>query len=168
MDSIELSLILDCFGDQITNKSTKTYTIWLEMIARVLNMPIELKCNNYYSKMFKRVKYKLSNSTFWVVIRHINAYRLKLILSNCILTEFVLTFFSSSFQYNLISCPLIKHCLLCLIFLALWGCVSPIFAFICPSPSFSTPSPEFSSFFTWKKSRKPSHNQQMDHQPKLK
>ena len=68
MDSIELSLILDCFGDQITIKSTKTYTIWLETIAKVLNMLIGLKGNNYYSKVFKRVNYKLSNSTFWVVI----------------------------------------------------------------------------------------------------
>ena len=68
MDSIELSLILDCFGDQITIKSTKTYTIWLETIANVLNMLIELKGNNYYSKLFKRVNYKLSYSTFWVVI----------------------------------------------------------------------------------------------------
>ena len=40
MDSIKLSLILDCFGDQITIKSTKTYTIWLETIAKVLNMLI--------------------------------------------------------------------------------------------------------------------------------
>ena len=32
-------------------------------------MPIELKGLNYYSKVFKRVNYKLSNSTFWVVIR---------------------------------------------------------------------------------------------------
>ena len=69
MDSIELSLILDCFGDQITIKSTKTYTIWLETIAKVLNMPIELKGNNYYSKVFKRVNYKLQNNTFWVVIK---------------------------------------------------------------------------------------------------
>ena len=68
MDSIELSSILDCFGDQITIKSTKTYTIWLEMIGKVLNMLIELKGNNYYSKVFKRVNYKLSNRTFWVVI----------------------------------------------------------------------------------------------------
>ena len=52
MDFIELSLILDCFGDQITIKSTKTYTIWLETVAKVLNMLIELKCNNYYSKVF--------------------------------------------------------------------------------------------------------------------
>ena len=43
MDSKELSSILDCFGDQITNKSTKTYTKWLEMIAKVLNMFIGLK-----------------------------------------------------------------------------------------------------------------------------
>ena len=60
MDTKELSSILDCFGDQITNKNTKTYTIWLEMI--------ELKGNNYYSKVLKRVNCKLSNSTFRVVI----------------------------------------------------------------------------------------------------
>ena len=69
MDSKELSSISDCFGDQITNKNTKTYTIWLEMIAKVFNMLIGLKGNNYYSKVFKRVNYKLSNSTFWVVIK---------------------------------------------------------------------------------------------------
>ena len=64
MDSKELSLISDCFGDQITNKNMKTYTIWLEMIAKILNMLIGLKCNKYYSKVFKRVNYKLSNNTF--------------------------------------------------------------------------------------------------------
>ena len=69
MDSIELSSILDCFGDQITIKSTNTYTIWLEMIGKVLNMLIELKGNNYYSKVFKRFNYKLQNNTFWVVIK---------------------------------------------------------------------------------------------------
>ena len=36
----------------------------LELIARVLNMLIGLKGDNYYSKVFKRVNYKLSNSTF--------------------------------------------------------------------------------------------------------
>ena len=40
-------------------KTPKLNIIWLETIARVLNMPIELKCNNYYSKVFKRVNYKL-------------------------------------------------------------------------------------------------------------
>ena len=35
-------------------------------------MPIELKGNNYYSKVFKRVNYKLWNSTFWVVISRRN------------------------------------------------------------------------------------------------
>ena len=74
MDSIELSSILDCFGDQITIKSTKTYTIWLETIAKVLNMLIELKGNNYYSKVFKRVNYKLENSTFLVVITSPNRH----------------------------------------------------------------------------------------------
>ena len=53
MDSKELSSISD--GDQITNKNAKTYTIWLEMIAKVINMLIELKGNNYYSKVIKRV-----------------------------------------------------------------------------------------------------------------
>ena len=70
MDSIELSSILDCFGDQITNKNTKTYTIWLEMIEKVLNMLIGLKGNNYYSKVFKRVNYKVSNR---VVIKQLLA-----------------------------------------------------------------------------------------------
>ena len=43
MDSKEPSSISNCFGDQITNKNTKTYTIWLEMIVKVFNMLIELK-----------------------------------------------------------------------------------------------------------------------------
>ena len=59
IDSKELFSILDCFGDRITNKNTKTYTKWLEMIAKVLNMLIVLKGDNYYSKVFKRVNYKL-------------------------------------------------------------------------------------------------------------
>ena len=46
MDSIELSSILDCFDDQNTIKNTKTYTIWLETIAKALNMLIKLKGNN--------------------------------------------------------------------------------------------------------------------------
>ena len=71
MDSKELSSILDCFGDQITNKNTKTCTIWLEMIVKVINMLIGLKGDNYYSKVFKRVNYKLWNSTFWVVINQV-------------------------------------------------------------------------------------------------
>ena len=58
----------DCFGDKKASKTSKLNTIWLETIARVLNMPIELKGNNYYWKTFKRVNYKLSNSTFLVVI----------------------------------------------------------------------------------------------------
>ena len=31
-------------------------------------MLIGLKGDNYYSKVFKRVNYELSNNTFWVVI----------------------------------------------------------------------------------------------------
>ena len=54
---------------KLLTKNTKTYTIWLEMIARVLNMPIGLKGNNYYSKVFKRVNCQLWNNTFWVVIK---------------------------------------------------------------------------------------------------
>ena len=38
MDSKELSSILDCFGDQKSIKTPKLNTIWLELIARVLNM----------------------------------------------------------------------------------------------------------------------------------
>ena len=49
-------------------KTPKLNTIWLKLIARILNMLIGLKGNNYYSKVFKRVYYKLSKSTFWVVI----------------------------------------------------------------------------------------------------
>ena len=56
-------------------KTPKLNTYWLEVLAKVLNMLIGLKANNYYSKVFKRVNYKLWNSTFWVVItppnRHI-------------------------------------------------------------------------------------------------
>ena len=59
---------LICFGDQKAIKTPKLNTIWLELIARVLNMLIGLKGDNYYSKVFIRVNYKLSNSTFWVVI----------------------------------------------------------------------------------------------------
>ena len=67
-DSKELSSISDCFGDKKAIKTPKLNTIWLELIARVLNMLIGLKGNNYYSKVFKRVNYKLWNNTFWVVI----------------------------------------------------------------------------------------------------
>ena len=52
-------------------KTPKLNTIWLELIARVLNMVIGLKGDNYYSKVFKRVNYKLWNNTFWVVITYI-------------------------------------------------------------------------------------------------
>ena len=68
MDSKELSSISDCFGDKKAIKTPKLNTIWLELNARVLNMLIGLKSDNYYSKVFKRVNYKLWNSTFWVVI----------------------------------------------------------------------------------------------------
>ena len=64
----KLWFFMDCFGDQKAIKTPKLNTIWLELITRVLNMPIELKDLNYYSKVFKRINYKLSNSTFWVVI----------------------------------------------------------------------------------------------------
>ena len=46
-------------------------------------MLIELKGNNYYSKVFKRVNYKLSNSTFWVVIRAIKR-KLESLYSNIV------------------------------------------------------------------------------------
>ena len=53
MDSKELSSISDCFGDQITNKNTKTYTKWLKLLSRVLNMPIELKGQTTTQKCLK-------------------------------------------------------------------------------------------------------------------
>ena len=62
---------LGCFGGQKVIKTPKLNTIWLELIARVLNMLIGLKGDNYYSKVFKRVNYKLWNNTFWVVITYI-------------------------------------------------------------------------------------------------
>ena len=68
----ELSSISNCFGDQKAIKTPKLNTISLELIARVLNMLIGLKGDNYYSKVFKRVKYKLSNSTFWLVITDVH------------------------------------------------------------------------------------------------
>ena len=55
----------------VIKKLSKLNTIWLELIARVLNMLIVLKGKHYYSKVFKRVNYKLWNSTFWVVISDI-------------------------------------------------------------------------------------------------
>ena len=50
------------------SKKSKLAKNWLVTLARVLNMPIELKGNKYYSKVFKRVYKKLQKSTFWVVI----------------------------------------------------------------------------------------------------
>ena len=50
------------------SKHQKLTHFLLEFIARILNMLIGLKGNNYCSKVFKRVNYKLWNSTFWVVI----------------------------------------------------------------------------------------------------
>ena len=41
------------------SKTPKLATIWLETLVRVLNVSIKLKDNNYYSKVFKRVNYKL-------------------------------------------------------------------------------------------------------------
>ena len=50
-------------------KTPKLNTIWLELVANVLSMLIGLKGNNYYSKVVKRVNYKLWKNTFWVVIK---------------------------------------------------------------------------------------------------
>ena len=69
-----------CFGDQKAIKTPKLNILWLELIARVLNMPIELKGDNYYSKVFKRVSYKLWNNTFWVVITFLEAFKEKEII----------------------------------------------------------------------------------------
>ena len=88
-----LSFPLLCHGFQITLlklgllyqkaiKTPKLNTIWLELIARVLNMLIGLKGNNFYSKVFKRVNYKLSNSTFWVVINDLDLLMSSIALSS--------------------------------------------------------------------------------------
>ena len=79
-----LSYPLLCHGFQITllnlrfalvikklSKHQNLTHFLLELITRVLNMLIGLKGDNYYSKVFKRVNYKLWNSTFWVVINNI-------------------------------------------------------------------------------------------------
>ena len=89
MDSKELSSISDCFGDQKAIKTPKLNTIWLELIAKVLNILIGLKGDNYYSKVFIRVNYKLWNSTFWVVI--IDFLNI-LMLSNIFITSSIFTF----------------------------------------------------------------------------
>ena len=41
------------------SKTPKLAKTWLETFARVFNVPIELKGNKYYSKVFKRVYNKL-------------------------------------------------------------------------------------------------------------
>ena len=41
------------------SKTPKLAKNWLETLARVFNVPIELKGNKYYSKVFKRVYNKL-------------------------------------------------------------------------------------------------------------
>ena len=83
MDSKELSSILDYFRDQKALKTPKLNTILLELIVRVLNMLIGLKGDNYYSKVFKRVNYKLSNNTFWVVINNWHWWYLTLFCDIC-------------------------------------------------------------------------------------
>ena len=55
MDSKEISSISDYFGDQKVIKTPKHNTIWLELIARVLNMLIRLKGDNYYLKGLKEL-----------------------------------------------------------------------------------------------------------------
>ena len=62
---------LNCFAEHKAIKKHQNLTQLLETIARVPNMLIELKGNNYYSKVLKRANYKLQNSMFWVVIKSI-------------------------------------------------------------------------------------------------
>ena len=64
------------------SKTSKVAKNWLVTLARVLNVPIELKGNKYYSKVFKRVYKKLWKNTFWVVISLDSAvlYSLKITL----------------------------------------------------------------------------------------
>ena len=65
---------INCFGEHKAIKKHQNLTQLLETIARVPNMLIELKDNNYYSRVFKRDYYKLLNSMFWVVITYGNTY----------------------------------------------------------------------------------------------
>ena len=55
---------LNCFGEPKAIKKHQNLTQLLETIARVPNMLVELKGNNYYSKVLKRANYKLQNSMF--------------------------------------------------------------------------------------------------------
>ena len=50
---------LACFNDKKATKTPKLVKNWLVTLARVLNVPIELKGINYYSKVFKIVNFKL-------------------------------------------------------------------------------------------------------------
>ena len=50
-------------------------------------MLIGLKGDNYYSKVFKRVNYKLWNITFWVVITHVWSFTFESLLIICDLAK---------------------------------------------------------------------------------
>ena len=50
-------------------------------------MPIELKGLNYYSKVFKRINYRLSNNTFWVVITS-NVVCLRTLVCRCVILNY--------------------------------------------------------------------------------
>ena len=52
-------LFLSCFNDKKATKTPKLSKNWLVTLARFLNVPIELKSINYYSKVFKTVNFKL-------------------------------------------------------------------------------------------------------------
>ena len=59
MDYTNFSLILGSFNDKKAIKTIKTCQKLISTLARVLNVPIELKSINYYSKVFKIVYKKL-------------------------------------------------------------------------------------------------------------
>ena len=59
MDYINFSLILGSFNDKKAIKTIKTCQKLISTLAKVLNRPIGLKGNKYYSKVFKIVYNKL-------------------------------------------------------------------------------------------------------------
>ena len=56
--------ILACFGDQKVTKNTQTYHNLVSNIPQVLNMLIEIKRFNYYSKVINTIKFKLIKMHF--------------------------------------------------------------------------------------------------------
>ena len=59
MDYTKFPSFLACFNDKKLSKTPKLAKNLLVTLARVLNVPIELKGINYYLKVFKTTNFKL-------------------------------------------------------------------------------------------------------------